>query len=65
MAFRPQADFATSAINNIPLLDASFLPSAEDWALLEALNADAGNAGEFESQPEFLDRFCVTATFDD
>ena len=29
-------------VASVPLLDASFLPAEEDWAVLEALHADFG-----------------------
>ena len=36
----PPATPAPIAAATVPLLDASFLPAEEDWALLEALNAN-------------------------
>jgi len=54
-----------SSTATIPLLDASDLPYADDWAVLEAIQAD----GEFgiDAEPD-LDRFGqfrVSASFDE
>src|SRR4029078_641067 len=40
---------AVSVAGPIPLLDASNLPSADDWALLEAIQMDADLAGDVEA----------------
>jgi hypothetical protein len=46
---------------SIPLLDASSLPSEEDWALLESIS------GYSDSEPEAdrLGRFRLTASLDE
>jgi len=49
----------------IPLLDASNLPSADDWAILESLNADADFASEMEPDFDRFGRFNVSAAFDE
>jgi hypothetical protein len=35
----PSATLAPISATAVPLLDASYLPAEEDWALLESLNA--------------------------
>jgi hypothetical protein len=47
----------------IPLLDASSLPAAEDWALLESINPH--DAGDFEPDLDRFGRFRLTAAFDE
>jgi len=49
----------------IPLLDASDLPYADDWAVLEAIQAD-GDFG-IDAEPDFdrFGRFRVSASFDE
>ena len=54
-----------SRMNAIPLLDATDLPFADDWALLEAIQADAEMAGDFESDADRFGRCRLTAAFDD
>lgn len=51
--------------HSIPLLDASSLPSAEDWALLESLSAHSGTTGEFEPDFDRYGRFRLSAALDD
>ena len=52
-----------SSFETVPLLDASNLPSADDWAILESLHVDAAEEGE----PDFdrFGRFRLTASFDE
>jgi hypothetical protein len=52
-------------MNVIPLLDASNLPSADDWALLEAIQADADFTGDVEPDFDRFGRFRVAASFDE
>lgn len=56
---------AMSSLNVIPLLDASNLPSADDWALLESIQADADFGGDFEADVDRFGRFRVAASFDE
>jgi hypothetical protein len=51
--------------NPIPLLDASYLPSADDWALLEAIQLDADIAGDLEPDFDRYGRLRVSASFDE
>ena len=53
---------AISAQNAIPLLDASNLPAADDWAILEALQYDV--SGDLEPDDRF-GRFRLAASFDE
>ncbi|HEX6138784.1 MAG TPA: hypothetical protein VF059_14115 [Casimicrobiaceae bacterium] len=64
MAARANAPIATPA-HSIPLLDASSLPSAEDWALLESLSAYSGATGEFEPDLDRYGRFRLSAAVDE
>ena len=52
-----------SSLETVPLLDASNLPSADDWAILESLHVDAGE----DLEPDFdrFGRFRLTASFDE
>ena len=54
-----------STMNVIPLLDASNLPAADDWALLEAIQADADFTGDVEPDFDRFGRFRVAASFDE
>ena len=56
---------SVSRTNVIPLLDASNLPSADDWALLEAIQADADLNGDVEPDFDRFGRFRVAASFDE
>jgi len=58
-------DPVASQLNSIPLLDASALPSNDDWALLESINAYADAAGEFEPEADRFARFRVSAFYDE
>lgn len=64
-ASRPTANRAGSILNSIPLLDASNLPSAEDWALLEAMQMNADLADDVEPDSDPFGRFRVAASFDE
>ena len=55
----------SSVANPIPLLDASNLPSADDWALLEAIQIDADIAGDMEPDFDRYGRLRVAASFDE
>ena len=55
----------SSVANPIPLLDASNLPSADDWALLEAIQSDADIAGDLEPDFDRYGRLRVAASFDE
>ena len=61
----PALNVSVSPQNGIPLLDASNLPSADDWAILESLNADADFASEMEPDFDRFGRFNVSAAFDE
>lgn len=54
-----------SVASSIPLLDASNLPSADDWALLEALHIDADIAGDAEPDFDRYGRLRLAASFDE
>jgi hypothetical protein len=54
-----------SVASSIPLLDASNLPSADDWALLEAIQIEADIAGDVEPDFDRYGRLRVAASFDD
>jgi len=49
----------------IPLLDASNLPAADDWALLESIQADGDLAIDGEPDFDRYGRFRVAAAFDE
>ena len=59
-----QVDIFSTA-NSIPLLDASSLPSGDDWALLEAINARADAGIDFEPDSDRFGRFNVSAAYDE
>jgi hypothetical protein len=56
---------AVAATQTIPLLDASNLPSAEDWAVLEAIQADTEFASDVEPDFDRFGRFRLAASFDE
>jgi hypothetical protein len=58
-------DPIVAPVRSIPLLDASSLPSADDWALLESLSAYSGTTGEFEPDFDRYGRFRVSAALDE
>jgi len=58
--------YSTSiAMDSIPLLDASDLPAADDWALLEALHADGDIAADVDPDFDRFARLRLSAKFDD
>jgi len=50
---------------SIPLLDASSLPSAEDWVLLESIGGYSDAARDFEPDADRFGRFRLTASLDE
>ena len=58
-------DPVASSPHSIPLLDASNLPSAEDWAFLEAIQLDSDMAADTEPDFDRFGRFRVAASFDE
>ena len=57
-------DVLGEAAHAIPLLDASSLPSAEDWTLLEAIHAH-WDSGDADTDTDRFGRFRLTAAFDE
>jgi hypothetical protein len=61
----PHAHVSQARSVTVPLLDASDLPAADDWALLESLQAE----GDFviDAEPDFdrFGRLRLTAAFDE
>jgi len=51
--------------STVPLLDASNLPSADDWALLESIQADGDFAIDVDSDFDRFGRLRVAASFDE
>jgi len=58
-------DPVASQLNSIPLLDASSLPSNDDWALLESINVYADAAGDSEPEADRFARVRVSAFYDE
>jgi hypothetical protein len=58
-------DPIASQLNSIPLLDASSLPSNDDWALLESINVYAEPATDFEPDHDRYGRVRVSAFYDE
>jgi hypothetical protein len=58
-------DSSPSPTNAFPLLDASNLPSADDWALLEAIRGHGDIGGDLEPDFDRFGRFRVAASFDE
>ena len=52
-------------VNSIPLLDASSLPSADDWALIESINAYMDTASDFEPDFDRFGRIRLSAAYDE
>ena len=52
-------------VNAIPLLDASSLPSADDWALIESINAYTDTATDFEPDFDRFGRIRLSAAYDE
>ena len=61
----PALNVSSASQTGIPLLDASNLPSADDWAILEALHADADFASDSEPDFDRFGRFRLSASFDE
>jgi hypothetical protein len=59
------SDGTASGRQSIPLLEAGFLPSAEDWALLESIQTNAGRVDWFDPESDRDGGFCLAAAFDD
>jgi hypothetical protein len=62
---RPALSNAVLTSNTIPLLDASSLPSSDDWALLESINAWADAGVDFEPDSDRFGSFKVSAAYDE
>ena len=58
-------DSVASPSSSIPLLDASSLPSADDWALLESINVYTGPSTEFEPDSDRFGRIGLRAFYDE
>jgi hypothetical protein len=58
-------DWAASGPQSIPLLEAGFLPSAEDWALLESIQTSLGRIDGFDHEPDRDGGFHLSTAFDD
>jgi hypothetical protein len=58
-------DPIASQLNSIPLLDASSLPSNDDWALLESINVYAEPATDFEPDHDRYGRVRVSEFYDE
>jgi len=52
-------------MQSIPLLEAGFLPSAEDWALLESIQTSLGRIEGFDHESDRDGGFHLSAAFDD
>ena len=61
----PLVNAYATAAHSIPLLDASNLPSADDWAWLESIQPDADFGGDAEPDFDRYGRFRVAASFDE
>ncbi len=59
----PMTNSMLSAANTIPLLDASNLPSADDWAILESLQFDVD--ADMDSDFDRFGRVRLSAAFDE
>ena len=59
-------DPVASQLNSIPLLDASSLPSDDDWALLEAIsNAHGARSSDFEPDSDRFGGIGLRAFYDE
>lgn len=56
---------AVSGLQSIPLLEAGFLPSAEDWALLESIQTSLDPIDWFDYESDRDGGFHLAAAFDD
>lgn len=52
-------------LDSIPLLDASSLPSDDDWALIESINAYTDAATDFEPDFDRFGRIRLSAAYDE
>ena len=52
-------------LNSIPLLDASSLPSDDDWALLESISAHGVGSTEFEPDSDRFGRIGLRLVYDE
>jgi hypothetical protein len=59
------SDAAAVDANRIPLLDASSLPSADDWALIESINAYMDTGSDFEPDFDRFGRIRLNAAYDE
>ena len=59
------SDRGASGSQSIPLLEAGFLPSAEDWALLESIQTSLGRIDWFDHESDRDEGFHLAAAFDD
>ena len=60
-----QHQFTGEQASSIPLLDASSLPSEDDWAVLESIEAYRGLGGDIESDVDRFGRFNVRTAYDE
>ena len=58
-------DVLTVQASAIPLLDASSLPSEDDWAVLESVDAYRDFGGDVESDSDRFGRFRVRTAYDE
>ena len=58
-------DPVATQLNSIPLLDASSLPSSDDWALLESINVRTDAATDFEPDFDRFGRVRLRASYDE
>ena len=58
-------DPVATQLNSIPLLDASSLPSSDDWALLESINVRTDAATDFEPDFDRFGRERLRASYDE
>jgi len=58
-------DVLTVQASAIPLLDASSLPSEDDWAVLESVDAYRAFGGDVESDFDRFGRFRVRTAYDE
>ncbi|HJU22221.1 MAG TPA: hypothetical protein VJ891_06900 [Casimicrobiaceae bacterium] len=58
-------DDRTHAEHPIPLLDASSLPSDDDWTLLESIHAVADASLDFEPDLDRFDRIGLRTSYDE
>jgi hypothetical protein len=66
MTMRTHLDHAAaSPLASIPLLDASSLPSSDDWAVLESIHADADGWTDFEPDSDRFGNIRLSAFYDE